>query len=306
MIAKIGNRKAGDSASKPAILFIDPISEKEIKLHFLPSSSGEINSFATHHFRNGEVFIIGNGKVIFKIDRDLLSVSEITNTLFSSYPQMSTGIAEVRFNEKSEGEGLKILTNDDGQFYYYPVPQKFYTAKEDEYETNQMNLPKPGDKEDTVFQFSSKSTEYPEEPIQLIRYIKKDNTNGPDFIPWLSWNRDYLGGGNYSPKSIVYRTNKVLLRWKDFTPGRKYYKPKVVYFDKDLVLITVGSTPAQNAPLSLQCLDANTAAIKWTVPVENDMTYLAIRHQDGFLTSGYSNIFSIGNNGKIISTFKKE
>ena len=306
IIAKIGNRKAGDSVSKPAILFIDPISSKEIKLDFFPIVNSGSSRFTTFHFSNGEVFVIGNSKFIFKIERDLLSVSEITNTLFSSHPQMTTGIARVEFIEKVYGEGMKILTNDDGEFYYYPVAEKFYNPKENEYETDQMNFPKAGDKVDTVFQFSDKSHEYPDEQIQLVRYIKKDNINGPDFIPYLSWNRDYIGGGNYSPKSIVYRTNKVLLSWKDFTPERKYYKPKIVYFDKDVVLITIGSTPDPKAPLSLQCLDANTAAINWTVPVEDHMTYLAIRHKDGFLISSYSKIFAIDNNGKTISTFKKE
>lgn len=306
IIAKIGTRQAGDSAAEPAILFTDPLSQKELGLHFMTLSIADANSVSVKRLPNGEVYIIFNRQKIYKIERDILSATDVTNTLFSAYPQMSTGIASVVFIEAGKGEGLKILTNDDNVYYYYPVVGKFFTFKENEHEIYEMDYPKPGGKIDTVFQFSTLSNKYPDEIIQLIRYIKKDNTNGPDFIPWLSWNSDYLGGGVYSPKSIVYRTNTVLIRWKDFTPGRKYYDPNVIYFDKDFVLITIRNTPAPDAKISLQCLDANTADIKWTLPLERGLSNELIRYNGGFIVTTYNTILAIDNNGKVVSTIKKE
>ena len=74
-----------------------------------------------------------------------------------------------------------------------------------------------------------------------------------------------------------------VLSFNDFTPGRLYFSPGVMYSDAEQVLIRFRPTAADGSAPVAQLLDAKTGAIKFTTPIpEGFDAEQAVRYADGF------------------------
>jgi outer membrane protein assembly factor BamB len=99
-------------------------------------------------------------------------------------------------------------------------------------------------------------------------------------------------------------SNHLVRSWKDFTPDRKYQAPELVYFDDDVVIFTFSNTPAEDGPRSVQCLDAKTGAVKWTLPVAHRYPDEVVRYKDGFMADNARSVWVVNKEGKIITEMK--
>lgn len=299
------NGENRESKNGTYVSFYDLLSEKELKTQRLTSIDKKNDGdFKIKRFANGSMYIIINKTNVYEVIKGLYMVKDVTKSLFQNQQQLISGIANVEFIYDNYGDGFNIITNDGKNLYYYPMVNKLYTKEQLYAAEESFATLLPGAKEHVGFAFSITSTDYPEEKLQLIKYIYKDNNGGPKEDPRFEWATAYSAIGQ---KSKVF-TNKEryrLLSWSDFTPGRMYFDPKVLYADQDYVLISYKNTAAEKAPTSVQCLNAKTGAIIFTTPFTEEMyLYESLKYRDGFAIKSNVSTIVISMNGKVLKIFK--
>ena len=294
-----GTRNNSDNAYAG---FINMQTGKEIKLQ--PVSLGgekKYDEIKMQHFSNGDIYAIGNKMKIFKVDQTSYTLTDVSGSLFAQHPEMSSGVANVEFIFRRDGEGFKIINNEGKNYFYYPLNDKIYNAQQKQASANNLEVKEEGEKLVTAYVFTQKSFEFPEEHLQLIQYTKKDNNGGPDYIPYLEWRTDHFGE---AAEKTIFKFGKETVRsWKDLTPNHTYFDPKLLYFDKEFVVYTAASTPAQNAPKVLQCVEVSSGAVKWTLPLDDEYVESIVKCKDGFLVSQRTSGLYISNGGKLLRKY---
>lgn len=242
-------------------------------------------------FENGELYVLANKTMVYHIDKTAYTAQDVTKTLFEAEPSLSVGIASVEAVRDMEGDGFSVFTNDGRTVVYFPRIRKAY-AKDAYYEAGGgMGNLQPKSATKTAFMFSDKSSSYPEDKLQLIKYQYRDNEGGPKDEPNFSWDRDYGGSGIFTSadpfkKRLItpYQMKRArVLSFDDFTPGRLYFSPEVMYYDAEQVLIQFRPTAADGSAPVTQLLDAKTGAIAFTTPLPEDFdVQQAVRYADGF------------------------
>jgi len=312
-IAEDDERRSADAKNVLAG-FYDAVSGKEIKKQELniPLKVGFDIKFRM--FESGDLYCIVDEKRLLKVDRQYIKIEEVSPDLYKDIPDFSSGLAQIKFVYEGGGDGFQVLTNDGKERYYYPLIQKVYT-KDLFYKARSGFSTVPSDTPvQTAFAFSrNDEDDYPEEKIQLVKYQYKCPSGYPKDTPAFGWRKDYGGSGFFTDKSPYKKS--FITRWSinqarvvsytDFTPGRLYFDSKVLASDEHTVLIAFRSSVAQDAPYSIQALDAKTARILWTTPIDSNL-YI----YDGFISdSGYcinANVcmLFIDKTGKIVNQFK--
>ena len=298
-----GKRSYKDDDDVPSVAFIDLEKQKEIKVQQLGLKvKGSSSDFKIGHFSNGAVYVLVDKMRIYEVNKQDYTLADVTASLFAQQKEMSSGIANAEFMYESEGEGFKVINNEGLSYFYYPLIDKLMT-KEQKYAAKKFLESKVvGEKLVTSYSFTSKSRDYPEMGIQLIQYTKKDNAGGVNDVPYFEWGDRYFD--NKKQKTITTFGFPLIRSWKDFTPDHKYFNPKLKYFDKDVVIFTKANTPAENAPKSLQCLDANTGAIKWTLLIDDKYIGKIGSYKDGFMIDANLTTLLLTKDGKIKSEYK--
>lgn len=282
--------------------FINMQTGKEVKLQTV-SLGGEkaFEDFKIQHFSNGDVYAIGNKVKIFKVDKVSYALTDVSASMLAKHPEMSSGIANAEFIFRPDGEGFKMINNEGKSYFYYPLNGELYTIKEKQASADMLDIKEPGEKLVTAYVFTSKSSQFPEEPLQLIQYTKKENKGGPDYIPWLEWGTKHAGG--VAEKTIIKFGKETVRSWKDLTPGHNYFDPELLYFDKDFVIYTAASTPAQNAPKILQCVTVSSGAVKWTMPLDDESVESVVKCKNGFLIGRNRSALYISDEGKLLRKY---
>ncbi|TDO21340.1 hypothetical protein [Pedobacter duraquae] len=186
------------------------------------------------------------------------------------------------------------------------------------------------------------------EADKLVEVTKSLFKNHPELsvgIATISLNEDYLdlltNDGHkyfYIPKSDVLTTeydgkdsalkviqpdisfkftNDELLKMTpkastNISPDRKYFRPEIVYQDKQSLIIASGATASPQAPKMLQSIDINTGKIIWSLPAKSFYYDSGARCKEGFAieySSGsdqdyISGILVISPEGKIVSDYQ--
>lgn len=103
---------------------------------------------------------------------------------------------------------------------------------------------------------------------------------------------------------IKVSMGNTVVNCKDFTSDRKYFNPRLPYYDSEYVIYTVTNTLAEGSAAALQCLNAKTAELDWTVQMPYEYADNLVRYKDGFMIN--DNTFSLVINyaGKIVSKNK--
>ncbi|WP_133555774.1 hypothetical protein [Pedobacter duraquae] len=287
------------------IAFYDPLTEKEVKVERLPNiPTTDRDEVEFMNFSNGEIYAITNDRTIFKLNTSNKALESLNQIMANRYPEFSSGIAKAEFVGDRNGDGFSIMSNEGKHYYYFPINGKVYNDKA--YRQAQLDIATkdPNAKTKTYFTFSGVSSDYPDEESKLIRFTQKDNAGGPKDWPWFEVSDHYNYYGKY--KSDFRFGEKLVISYKDLTPGRKYFATKILYTDKDFVLLSMSATAAEDANSSVQCLNANTGAIIFTLPFTEKISFdeQTSRYAGGFILKTYNEIYVIGMDGKLIRKFK--
>ncbi|TDQ10011.1 hypothetical protein [Pedobacter metabolipauper] len=307
VIVAVGERRYSDDPALDRdgsyVTFYDVLSSKELgSQQILNIPEKLLHTYSLKEFKNGKIYLIVDKSLLFEVDKSNYTIRDVTKTAFSSQPRLVSGIANVEFTFDNYGDGLTLLTNDGNSLYYYPVADKIYSEK-DLYEARTgMKSVLSGSGVKTTFTFSTPGTDYPDEKIQLIKYTYKDNKGGPETKAEFQWKESLTQNG--TEKTFTNPDLYRLLSYADFSPGRLYFNPRLLYRDKELLLISITATASEDAPTSVQCLNANSGAILFTMSFnKGEWLYECVRYKNGFVLKGNLESFVLGIDGKIIKKF---
>jgi DNA-directed RNA polymerase subunit RPC12/RpoP len=261
-------------------------------------------------FEDQNLYIIVKSKYIYQLDKNTLTYKSVLENYVKDAPSLSTGIAKVEFKYEDYGSAYQIINNEGQNLAYYPLINKSIPDKQ-LYDERRKKLPNPTTK--TEFTFSSKSSYYPEEKIQLIQYSYQYQYGFPKDSPRFSWDKDYGGSGIFTDRDPYKKVlinpwqfkGARLINFKDFTPGRLYFQPVVVAQNDKTLLIAYKPTPAEDDPLQIQLLDITTGAIQKTITTDLKSIYgNGCMLKDGFIVKGASDYYYFDNSGKQINKFE--
>ncbi len=274
----------------------------------VPPSSGSFPDFDIKHFYNGDLYLVANKAAVYRIDKTTYTFKDVTKSLFQGQSELASGVATVEGGDNDYGDYFSVFTNDGRNVMFFPLINKVY-GKDEFYQARVgFNNLLPNSPTTTAFIFTRRSTSYPEDKLQLIKYQYRNNLGGPQDDPHFEWSDDYGGSGIFTDadphrKVLITPYEKKdarILSYADFTPGRLYFEPHVLYFDKEYVLLSFKPTAAPSARPSVQCLRADTGAIVFTQPLEEgNSPDDAVRYPGGFALYDGDETYTISLSGKL-------
>lgn len=268
----------------------------------------KLKDYNSRKFMDGRRYFIINKRNLYVINESGLSFDNITEETFNKQSELSSGIADMSFTYKESGNGFKIISNTGKEYYYYPLINRLYNN--DQFYNARFGFKSllPGAKEVTYFTFSGKSMYYEDEPIQLLKVVYKNNNGGPENRETSpKWFKDFGGSGiftNRDPyvKRLFDYDDARVISYKDMTPDKLYFSAHVVYYDNQVVIVRYRPTAADDAATILQCMDANTSEILWSLDLDNDskrLDNITLTSEGYIAKSNNSKFFIIGKDGKI-------
>lgn len=268
-------------------------------------------------FSDGNLYVIANKSTLYVVDKSMLKLTDAGKKFFSAKEELQVGVATIEFVYEDNGDGLILLTNDGKKLYYYPLVQKLYNENKYYEARKGFSSLLPGAKEKVIHVFTRKSSDYPEDKLQLIKIRYKDNGAGPkDVVDNLSWGKDYGGSGIFTDrdpyKKVLFsdytRQADRILGWKDLTPGRLYFEPVVMFDDGSSLLISFKPDANPNSGYKLQQLNSQTGAVEWTVDESKGSEIKRIiRYKNGFIwVTDDEELLQFDAKGKLTSTYKIE
>ena len=299
--------------AKGFVLLVDGETNKLLKEIEIPDIKGRFDFSDVCQFEDGQVYLIINKKHLYHIDRSSFEIKELHGEDFPNHSQLHDGFARIEFAYRDEGDGFKIMTNLGKNYLFYPLAGKLYT---EDSKRNAYTEKLPSPKVYTRFAFSTNNFEYEDQQIQLVRYRTLDQMGYPRFSPTFGWQKDYGGSGVFTERSpfrkvfvLPYHMQISRMQgYEDLTPGAYYFSPEVLYYSEDRVLISFLPTAAPDASRSIQCLDAQTGKLLWTLSDDEEgkeklgRVQGVSRFAGGYLLAGYNTAWLISNAGKLVSS----
>lgn len=270
-------------------------------------------STSMRRFSNGEIYVLVNSKRILLLDRNKLDLEDVSTAIFRNQPKLQSGMATVDFTGESQGDGFRLLTNDGMTLIYYPLVDQLYTQNQFDDASDGFKSLLKNNREKVYFDFTTQGIDFPDDKLQLMKFRYKENVGGPvDRRYSFSWRRDYGRSGIFTDadpytKVLVSKEDKDAFRiisFTDLTPGRLYFDPSVVLGDDQDLLITFKVNAAPDAATSLQSLDVNTGAVKWTLSLPDRKPETVTRFSNGYVALWSDELISIDTTGKTISQYK--
>jgi|GEM_PF-921596 len=297
------------------IAFYSPEKKVLIGEHRVEGEHLSTTDIKMRTFTDGNLYIIIKKSSLYVVDKANLKLTDVGKKFFTAKEELQVGVATMEFVYEDSGDGLVLLTNDGKKLYYYPLIQKLY--RENNYYDAKKGFSSllPGAKDKVIHVFTRKSTDYPEDKLQLIKLKYKDNDAGPkDVVDNLSWGKDYGGSGIFTDrdpyKKVLFssysKQSDRILDWKDLTPGRLYFEPYVTYDDGSTLLISFKADANPDSGYKLQKLNINTGAVEWTTdePKDSEIKEL-ISYKNGFIGISSNEVVTfLDAKGKITGTYK--
>lgn len=303
------NEASGDNRKMKGaylVLYDGKTSEQKMIKKLSDENMESISDIHLRIFEDKNLYIITNYKRVFRLNANDLSSEELTDQYKKENTDLAVGFAKLEFIYKNYGSGYDVIANDGRILVYMPFINKTYT-KDQFYEAKKAKLPQPIEK--TSFAFSTKSSEYPDEKLELVKYKFDYQMGYPKDEPRFEWRKDYGGSGIFTDrdpytKYFATKGDGRLNSFIDLTPGRIYFAPEVVDFTDTELLVAIKSTPAEDENYQLQVLNPDNGSILKTIPVKGKYFY-----DPGFiLKDGYfvklQETYFIDKTGKIINTIK--
>lgn len=181
--------------------------------------------------------------------------------LLERQPRLAGAVVQIETGYANEGDALRVMTADGTRRYFYPGVDLAPTY--DELTRMVAGYRHPQAERRHGFTFARKGAGA-SGPQQLIRYTFLDNKTGPRlFGGYLEW--DGEGQARHIKRHEHIFRQAHLEGTTFFTPDRLYYRASVAWADKEDLIIRFRPTPHPDAPALLQCLDPESAAVRWTL-----------------------------------------
>lgn len=252
------------------------------------------------------LYIIVKEKNVFQVNANTLQTKDVTPEYVKGNNELSVGFAKIEFVYNDYGSGFNVVTNDGRNLVFMPFINKVYD-QDQFYDAKNSKLPQPTEK--TFFAFSTKSSTYPNEKLELVKYKFNYQMGYPREDPRFEWRNGYGGSGVFTDrdpytKYFARKGDGRLNSFIDLTPGRTYFYPKMLAFNDTEVLIAVKPTPSETDEYQLQILNPKNGTIVKTfnVPTKriSEPSYIL---KDGYLVEGES-IYYLDKTGKMINTIQ--
>jgi len=161
------------------------------------------------------------------------------------------------------------MTNSGQQAFFFPISNQIFMS-EDELRDASPKPPKSATlRQDTVFEFSYRYSSDKDIKLRLFRYVRRFAPGYLGRTPWIHFQEDTNLNAPPDFNKLIkeYPTLREggVLSIIDVTPGRLYFDPEVLDYNSKYVLISFRTSPANDAPLSIQLMDAATMKILWTL-----------------------------------------
>ena len=263
------DKKEGPSRVINYLVFYDPLEKKELKRQELDAKIDFRSGANVRTFLDNRTYLISSPE-IYELDLVGLSMRPVTREILADLPKAQEGLASLKFTE--DGDGLQLMTSEDQLVIYFPIIKKSYSAEAFEKASHGFSTLLPGAKEKTYHQFTESKNEYSNYKLQLLKIKYLDNGGGPKtFQKFFIWSKSWVMGRGYQVCLVVpdLKEYRRILSHTDFTPGRNYYDPLVVYEDNSTLLIRFRASAVESAPYKLQRLNRSNGDVIWTVPLAN-------------------------------------
>jgi len=309
------NDRSNETKNGTYLAYYSPLKKEllaETKMSDESLSSSDIK-FRT--FSDGNIYIVNNKASLLKLNKENFKTEDVGKKFFEANTELQVGVATIEFVYDHNGDGLVLLTNDGKKRYYYPLIQKLYSEDSYRKASNGFDTLLPSATTKTIYTFSSESSEYPEEKLQLLRVNYKDNGAGPKDINFnLRWWKDYgrsgiFTGGEPYRKVLISAygmQSRRVLNIKDITPERLYFSPSVLLDEDQTLIIQFKGDANVKSSYKLQKVNQQNGNVEWTasLPADTEVESL-IKYKDGFAgTTDKDEIILLDNKGTIISTYK--
>ena len=304
-VGTIRNSDYTNESHRIMAAFYDAKALKEIKRIQLPLNVKRLEA-NFKYFTDGTLYMIVNEKRLFTIDKQQLLVEEVLPESLKDIPGMESGFANIKFGigDDVKMDFFEILNNQGQSVYYYPIIKKSFIGREEFNRARDSDELMPANSPIvTRFAFSSVKS-FEEEIVQLIKYQSKITEGYPVLNPYFSWGETYYGEKKLLSDS--YKKYSKIVNYEDFTPKRLYFRPSVLGYNNQYVVITYKPTPAAEETFVLQVLDANTANVLWTVDLNSESAYPdnSLITKDGIFSFSFSKANFYSFTGKEISELK--
>lgn len=302
-------RLSDNSAETPTVVCYDALTGAQLKKVVLPGKPASTGLTDLHlkQLSNGDTYVLYHNAV-YQVSVAPPAVTDVTQALLGGQRALASGVAGLDVGS-NEGDRFYIFTNDGHQLSFYPLIRRTYSDDEQWEAAHDRGPRLPGSRVRTAFAFTQRGMQHREAPIQLLTYQYRDNGGGPSVRPEFAWQDDYGGYGLFTSadphqKTLLARTDAAISRvlsYRDFTPGRQYFAPGLLYYDADYVLLTCQATAAASSPQLVQLLDARTGALVFTtsLPAAAPRPTLALRYPSGFVIGHGQTTYSLNLAGKL-------
>ena len=253
-------------------------------------------------------YIIINNTHLYKVEPDTLI--NMYTEISGRKPALNAGYSNIFFMPEEYGEGFSLETKLGKAFSYFPASDALYTDKALNHVIKGKFETLSGDAVDMVYYlFKNKESKQSKNVSQLMEITYKFNNGGPEFKLL-----------DYGMLQLNTPDDYRIVSQKSITEEFISFLARVLYYDKEYILITYKQTLADDAVRNVQLLDTK-GTVLWTIPVEynnieseysfrsGNMTMVQklynIRTKQGFMIQNEKNSFlEIGMDGKTIKDFK--
>ncbi|OKS87450.1 hypothetical protein [Mucilaginibacter polytrichastri] len=289
IIAVMGHREFDndehDSRSGNFITFYNALNGKELKSQRLGQfPTKDLDKIKFRMFKNGEVYAIANESILFKVDKSNTQLQEVQPNFFTHHQELEAGIAHIESIGEEYGDGFKLMTNDGKSRFFFPIADSVYTEKAYYAAQNALEIKDARAKVNTYFLFSEHSDDFPDEKIKLMMYTQKDDKGGRNDRPFFQ-KKEYSDYNGVKHVTDFRQGSDLVISYKDLTPGRLYFAPKVLYGDEKYVLISFNAAAAEKSNTSVQCVSVPDGRIIFTRPFNGEQYFTdeAFRFKNGFV-----------------------
>lgn len=297
------------------LVMYDPLEKKLLAEEKVAEKDMYSSDLRFRRFSDGNIYITNDKTSLLKLNQETLKTEAIGQKFFEANDELQIGVATLEFVTETRGDGLILLTNDGKKRYYYPLIQKLYTEDEFYKAYAGFNTLLPNSKTKTIHVFTKKSSEFPEEKIQLIKLDYKDNGPGPKDVPkYMSWGKDYgrsgifYGGEPYKKRLLnaYLQEAQRVLKLKDLTPDRLYFDASVLVDDDDVLIIQFRVNANTTSGYKFQQIDRETGAVIWTSEFpEGEAIEKLTRYKSGLLGINRNHeMLVLDSEGNITSDYK--
>lgn len=236
----------------------------------IPITLERYSSMRSRTFSSGKNYLIfNNNEFVYEVDYARQEFKNVTDQIFEGNPEFASGIASVEF--RTNGDGFEGSTNNGQQFHYFPESNELFTTNEAVREAIKQNRAQ-AKKLKEFYLFTQKSTYYPDEKIQLIKYWFPDSH--PRKLPWkVRWADKYDYASKRRKKFLFYEQSLGYhpdpIKFEDLTPDRLYFDQKIAYQDSENLYVTGKVSANKNAKTYVQRINTETGKIEWNLTLEN-------------------------------------